>query len=200
MNTIVAFSGSTSNPSKTTALVENIVQKAAQVYDIETITYTMADLGQSLGLAHRAEDLSQETRKIINKIGQADALIIGSPVYKGSYPGLFKHFIDLMEPELLYAKPIILAASGGGDRHALMVEHQLRPLFGFFMAHSLPTAIYAATRDFGDEHAIISADLTMRIDKAVSQLAPFLHKNTNNTVDFTLESQNRTVPSIKITA
>ena len=106
----------------------------------------------------------------------ADALVIGSPVYKGSYPGLFKHFIDLIEPERLYGKPVLLSATGGGDRHALMVEHQLRPLFGFFMAHSLPTAIYAAARDFGPDNEIRSQDLIARIDKAVNQFTPFIKK------------------------
>ena len=110
----------------------------------------------------------------------ADALVIGSPVYKGSYPGLFKHFIDLIEPERLYGKPVLLSATGGGDRHALMVEHQLRPLFGFFMAHSLPTAIYAAARDFGPDNEIRSQDLITRIDKAVNQFTPFIKKQPSD--------------------
>ncbi|MHC5306486.1 FMN reductase [Bartonella sp. LJL80] len=182
MSKIIAFSGSTSRPSKTSALLHEIGQKAARHYDAEVTFYDMSDVGPSLGIAQRTCELALGARNIIDELASADALIIGSPVYKGSYPGLFKHFIDLIEPELLYGKPILLAASGGGDRHALMVEHQLRPLFGFFMAHSLPTAIYAAARDFNDSGEIATADLLLRIDKAISQLAPFLppkaHKPT----------------------
>ena len=44
----------------------------------------------------------------------------------------------------------MLTATGGGERHALIVEHQLRPLFGFFEAFTLPTAVYATDRDFAD--------------------------------------------------
>jgi FMN reductase len=80
--------------------------------------------------------------------------------------------IDLIEPHELRAKPIIITATGGGDRHALMVEHQLRPLFGFFMAHTLPTAVYASDRDFTD-YRVASEPLSRRIGEVVSELAAF---------------------------
>lgn len=87
---------------------------------------------------------------MIRTIIEADALVVGSPTYKGSYTGLFKHVIDLLDPADLRGKPIVLTATGGGDRHSLVVEHQLRPLFAFFEAFVTPTAIYASGRDFID--------------------------------------------------
>nr|WP_086998787.1 NAD(P)H-dependent oxidoreductase [Rhizobium sullae] len=111
-------------------------------------------------------------RYVIDAIVSADVLVIGSPTYKGSYPGLFKHLIDLIDPHELRAKPIIITATGGGDRHALMVEHQLRPLFGFFMSHTLPTALYASDRDFAD-YEVSSEPLSKRISEVVSELAAF---------------------------
>lgn len=174
MTKVIVFSGSFNRPSKTTALVNFIGEKVAQKFDSNVLTYDLLDAGTSLGLAQRASDLDRQGQQIIDELTAADALVIGSPVYKGSYPGLFKHFIDLIEPERLFGKPVLLAATGGGDRHALMVEHQLRPLFGFFMAHSLPTAIYAAPRDFSAGNDIASPELIARIDKAVDQFSPFI--------------------------
>ncbi|MGO7902642.1 NAD(P)H-dependent oxidoreductase, partial [Rhizobium ruizarguesonis] len=69
-------------------------------------------------------------------------------------------------------KPIIITATGGGDRHALMVEHQLRPLFGFFMAHTLPTAVYASYHDFTD-YAVSSDALLARITYVIGEFAAF---------------------------
>ena len=106
------------------------------------------------------------------EVTQADLLLIGSPTFKGSYPGLFKHFIDLIQPEALRGKPVLIAATGGGDRHALMVEHQLRPLFGFFMAHTLPTSVYASTADFL-EYRVSAPALSARIDEAVTDIGAF---------------------------
>ena len=176
MGKVIVFSGSFNRPSKTTALVNYIGKEVAKKFGTEVVTYDLLDVGNTLGLAQRADKLEPKGQQIIEELTLADALVIGSPVYKGSYPGLFKHFIDLIEPERLYGKPVLLSATGGGDRHALMVEHQLRPLFGFFMAHSLPTAIYAAARDFGPNNEIQSQDLVSRIAKAVDQFTPFLKK------------------------
>jgi FMN reductase len=83
---------------------------------------------------------------------------------------LFKQLFDLVEPTALRGKPVLLAATGGGDRHALVIEHQLRPLFGFFEAATLATGVYAAERDFADG-APASPALLERIDRAVDQLA-----------------------------
>lgn len=178
MSKIVAFSGSYNKPSKTFSLVENIAKNAAERHGSAVQYYDMQDLGSSLGLAQHVNDLDEHAKKIIDAMANADALIIGSPVYKGSYPGLFKHFFDLLDPAMLYGKPILLAASGGGQRHALMVEHQLRPLFGFFMAHSLPTAIYASSQDYSEDSKIISTELLTRINQAVGEFSPFIGRNS----------------------
>jgi FMN reductase len=98
--------------------------------------------------------------------------VVGSPTYKGSYTGLFKHFFDLVDPLALQGKPVILTATGGGERHALIVEHQLRPLFGFFMAHTLPTAVYAADRDFSD-YRLASDPIQRRAEQTVDELGAF---------------------------
>ena len=94
--------------------------------------------------------------------------MVGSPVYKGSYTGLFKHLFDLIDPAALAGKPVLLTATGGGDKHALVIEHQMRPLFGFFEAFTLPTGVYASGADFSDG-VPASPALLSRIDRALSQ-------------------------------
>ena len=117
------------------------------------------------------DDLDPQVRAIVDSILTADALVVGSPVYKGSYTGLFKHLFDLIEPAALAGKPVLLTATGGGEKHALVVEHQLRPLFGFFEAATVPTGIYASAADFAEGQPTAPA-LLARIDRAVAQLCP----------------------------
>src|SRR5205807_2048445 len=88
-------------------------------------------------------DLDSQAQPILAQILAAEVLVVGSPTYKGSYTGLFKHFFDLIDPAALRGKPVLLTATGGGDRHALIVEHQLRPLFGFFEAFALVAVLTA---------------------------------------------------------
>jgi FMN reductase len=169
---LVGLAGSFNRPSKTYALVSHVADLASGQYGFAQTIYDLTDVGPSLGQAQWRKDLDDTAKRVIDDIVSADALIIGSPTYKGSYPGLFKHLIDLIDPHELRAKPIIITATGGGDRHALMVEHQLRPLFGFFMAHTLPTAVYASDRDFTD-YKVASEPLADRIGEVVGELSAF---------------------------
>lgn len=167
----VGFAGSLNRPSKTRALVDLATARAAAAFGATASTYDLTDLQPSLGAAATLEDLDGPTRAIVAAILSADALIVGSPVYKGSYTGLFKHLFDLVDPTALAGKPVLLTATGGGEKHALVIEHQLRPLFGFFEADTLPTGIYAAAADFAD--SIPAAPrLLARVDRAIAQFAP----------------------------
>ena len=148
--TVVGFSGNFTRPSKTRGFVEHVVRDIAVHNNLSASTYDIEDVGASLGSAKWARDLDQQARDVLDKVVNADVLVVGSPTYKGSYTGLFKHFFDLIDPAALRGKPIVLTATGGGERHALIVEHQLRPLFGFFEAFALPTAVYATDKDFTD--------------------------------------------------
>ncbi len=141
---IVAFAGSLHRPSRTRALLEAIGAEVARGLHADLRVFDLVDAGPGLAGSFDRATLTLPARRIVDAIESADALIVGSPVYKGSYTGLFKHVFDLVEPDRLAGKPVVLAASGGGPRHALVVEHALRPLFGFFTALTIPTAVYAA--------------------------------------------------------
>ncbi|GGG41534.1 FMN reductase [Chelatococcus composti] len=146
---IVAVSGNTHRPSRTRLLVEAIAAEVGSWRSIDLEVFDLVDIGEEIGAFSRAA-LGPRAAAIIRTIAAADGLIVGSPVYKGSYTGLFKHLFDLVEPQALAGKPVIASATGGGHRHALVVEHQLRPLFGFFGAHTVPTGVYASAEDFAD--------------------------------------------------
>ncbi|MBB5399817.1 MsuE subfamily FMN reductase [Paraburkholderia sp. JPY162] len=106
-------------------------------------------------------------------IETADALIVASPVYRASYTGLFKHLFDLVHHETLFDVPVLLAATGGSERHALVIDHQLRPLLSFFQAHTLPLGVYGSEADFND-HRVSSPLLSERIALAIERAAPLI--------------------------
>ena len=75
----------------------------------------------------------------------------------------------------LVGTPVLLAATGGGERHALIIEHQLRPLFGFFQALTLPIGVYASTTDFAN-YELTSPDVARRVVQAVDRSLPLIEQ------------------------
>lgn len=168
-NLIVGFSGNIARPSSTRRFVEGVAEGLAERSGLKHQVFDVEDLGPSLAAARSVADLDPAARRVIRTIIEAEALVIGTPTYKGSYTGLFKHVFDLLDPADLRGKPVILTATGGGDRHSLIVEHQLRPLFAFFEAFVVPTAIYASSRDFIE--GVPSPAIHGRVNQALSEAA-----------------------------
>ena len=96
-------------------------------------------------------------------------------MYRASFTGLFKHLFDFVGQYELVGTPVLLAATGGGERHALIIEHQLRPLFGFFQALTLPIGVYASDDDFA-EHELVSPDVVRRVSQAVDRSLPLVEQ------------------------
>jgi FMN reductase len=170
---IVGVSGSLREPSKTTALVRELIAGVAAREQVETRLIEVATLGPLFAGALRREDLQPEVEDALRAIETADLLIVASPVYRASFTGLFKHLFDFVGQYALVGTPVLLAATGGGERHALILEHQLRPLFGFFQALTLPVGVYASDTDF-DGYVLTSDAVKGRIDQAVTRSLPLV--------------------------
>ena len=121
----------------------------------------------------RSDQLDEEGKDIVRAVETADILVVGSPVYRASYSGALKHLFDLVHFEALAGKPVILAATGGTPLHGLMIDHQLRPLFAFFKALTLPTSIYALESDF-TAYSISNPDVRARINLSLAALEAVL--------------------------
>ncbi len=173
---IVAFSANIHRPSRSYALSEMIAGRIAARTGGELTHYDILDAGPGLGAALIRDQLTPEALKVIEAIETCDVLVVTTPVYKGSYTGLFKHLFDFVGVNALTNKPVVLSATGGGQRHALVVEHQLRPLFGFFSALTIPTAVYAEDGSF-EHYQQTDPGILARIDMAVSQCAALVQRS-----------------------
>jgi FMN reductase len=163
---VVAISGSVQRPSRTLVLLQALVEKLGQQVPIEVRLIELAEVGPQFAGVLRREGLPAAVQEHLRAIERADLLIAASPVYRASYTGLFKHLFDFVHHEALRNVPVLLAATGGSERHALVIDHQLRPLFGFFQALSLPVGVYAAEADF-THYRISSTEVLERIERAV---------------------------------
>ncbi|PWC08557.1 FMN reductase [Mycetocola zhujimingii] len=176
---VVAVSGSLHIPSKTSALLDAILDRVAREQPIDAHIIELTAIGPEFAGALTREQLPPSVERELVRIENADLLIVASPVYRGSFTGLFKHLFDFVGQYSLVDKPVLVAATGGGDRHALILEHQFRPLFGFFQALTLPIGVYASNSDFTD-YALTSPAVQERIDLAVQRGLPFVRNRVRD--------------------
>ena len=176
---IVAVSGGLQRPSRTLALVEQLLEGLGDALPgAQTRLVELGELVPKFGSVLQRPHLPPEVESVLRDIETADLLLVASPIYRGSYTGLFKHLFDFVHHESLIDVPVLLAATGGSDRHALAIDHQLRPLFSFFQAHTLPIGVYATDKEF-DNYRVTSESLHARIALAVERAVPVLQQRSD---------------------
>jgi len=175
---VVAVSGTLSSPSKTDALVDAVLDELALVLPIERHVIRVSELGPLFAGALTRDQLDERVERELRAVEGADLLIAASPVYRASFTGLFKHFFDFVEQYALVDVPVLLAATGGSERHALILEHSLRPLFGFFQALTLPLGVYAHASDFTDRR-VTAPLLQERIRAAIARGLPLIRSSVD---------------------
>jgi FMN reductase len=162
---LVVVSAGLSVPSSTRLLGDRLAAAVGRAAEVDVQVVELRELAVEIaqnftnGFPGRALAAAQEA------VAGADGLIVVTPVFSASYSGLFKSFFDVLEPEALEGKPVLIAATGGSARHSLVLEHALRPLFAYLKAVVVPTGVYAASEDWGAE------GLDGRIERAAGELA-----------------------------
>jgi FMN reductase len=170
---LVLLSAGTGNPSSTRMLGDRIAQKtldllresdAPATIDVVELGPLAVEIARAMVSGVPSAELQAATRRL----AAADGVIAATPVYKAGVSGLFKSFVDLLDDDLLVAKPILLAATAGSPRHALVVDEQMRPLFAYLRALGLPTSVFAGPEDWG------ASELGERIERAAGELSVLL--------------------------
>lgn len=170
---VVAVSGGLQRPSKAAALAEHLLDLVADEFPCEQRLVELGQLAPQLAGAVWRSQLPDTVERELAAVERADVLVVVTPVYRGSYTGLFKHFFDFIHQDALIDKPVLLAATGGSERHALVIDHQLRPLFSFFQARTLPLGVYATDTDFVD-YRLQNEALIERARLAVQRALPLV--------------------------
>jgi FMN reductase len=175
MRQLLIVSAGTSEPSTTRMLADRIAAGSLErLRELEVPAVVeaveVAPLAVDVARTSVSGVPSAELRAAIELIAGADAVIAAAPVYKAGMSGLFKSFVDVLDNDLLIAKPVVLAATAGSSRHALVVDEQMRSLFAYMRALTMPTSVFAAPEDWG------SAELGERVRRAATELAVVIQR------------------------
>jgi FMN reductase len=166
---LVVVSAGTSDPSSTRLLADRTAQRVTELAATRghTVTVSAIDLREistDISTALVSQLVTPKLQKVITVLGEADGIIAAAPVYKAGPSGLFISFFDVLDNDLLIGKPVVLAATAGTARHALVADDQMRPMFAYLRTMTAPTSLFAAPEDWSDPA------LNKRIDRAVVEL------------------------------
>lgn len=170
---LVVVTAGVSRPSSTRLLADRLSAAAVDHAAVLGVHLTvrvveLRDLAHDL-MNHMLTGFPPEAlRDVLDDVAAADGLIAVTPVFNASYSGLFKSFFDVLEKDTLADKPVLIAATGGTARHSLALDHALRPLFAYLRAAVVPTAVFAASEDWGGDES--EGQLRGRIDRAGREL------------------------------
>jgi FMN reductase len=152
---LVVVTAGTSDPSATRMLADRAAARVGEVAERRGLTVTtqvvdLRELATEITTAMVSQLVGPKLRKAVDALGAADGVIASTPVYKAGASGLFTSFFQVLDNDLLIAKPVILAATAGTARHALVVDDQLRTLFAYLRTTVVATSLFAAPEDWSD--------------------------------------------------
>lgn len=175
---ITVLSAGLGVPSSSRLLADQLAAAAKQ--RLETAGYEVAvDL---LELRDLAVDIANNfvtgyagprLADAIAAVEASDGIVAVTPVFSASYSGLFKSFVDVLDPKSLDGKAVLLGATGGTDRHQMVLEYAMRPLFSYLRTRTAATAVFAGPQDWGSTDDG-GTPLSTRIDRAAGEFSRLL--------------------------
>jgi len=166
---VAVVTAGTSDPSSTRLLADRVAQRVEAIADRHghaaiTSVIELREIATDVTTALTSQLITPRLQQAIDALAAADGVIAATPVYKAAASALFTSFIHVLDNDLLIAKPVVLAATAGTARHALVADQEMRPLFAFLRAMTVPTSLFAAPEDWSDPA------LANRIDRAAVEL------------------------------
>jgi len=179
--TLAVVSAGTSDPSATRLLADRAAERAVALAARHQNTVTVSvielrELASDISTALTSQLVTPKLRQAITVLGQADGIIAAAPVYKAGPSGLFTSFFHVLDNDLLIAKPVVLVATAGTARHALVADDQMRPMFAYLRTMTAPTSLFAAPEDWGDPA------LASRTDRAALELVLLMESGIANAI------------------
>jgi len=166
---LVVVSAGTGDPSSTRLLADRIAERASALAAGHGNAVTVSgielrDITADISTSLTSQLITPKVQQAVTALAEADGIVAASPVYKAGPSGLFISFFHALDNDLIIAKPVVLAATAGTARHALVADDQMRPMFAYLRALTAPTSVFAAPEDWGDPA------LNKRIDRAALEL------------------------------
>ncbi|MEB3071740.1 CE1759 family FMN reductase [[Mycobacterium] vasticus] len=172
---LIVISGGLREPSSTRLLADRLgaavrAELASGDIEADIEVIELRQFARAITDAMLAGFASPELEEVFDAIAGCDGVIAVTPTFNATFSGLFKSFFDVLPEQTLEGTPVLIAATGGTERHSLVLDHALRPMFCYLHALVSPTGVFAATSDFGAQ------GLSVRITRAANDFTALLRR------------------------
>ena len=173
--------GGTSDPSTTRMLSDQTAGRVLEITKqrgstLHARAIDLKPLANDIATALTTGLLTPALEQAVDTLRTADGIIASTPIYKAGASALFTGFFQVLDNDLLIGKPVILAATAGTARHALVIDDQIRPLFAYLRTLVVPTSLFATADDWS------SPEMSTRVDRAATELALLIESGFANQV------------------
>jgi FMN reductase len=148
MAKLVAILGSVTPPGRMLNAITWTIEASRAVHGLETALINLADYRIAFADGRPPEQYGDDTASLLARIQEADAILMASPVYRGTFTGALKNLLDHLPIEALAGKPIGIVAMGATTHHYLGIDWHLRDVLAWFGAIVAPTSVYLSSSDF----------------------------------------------------
>jgi FMN reductase len=175
---ITVLSAGLGVPSSTRLLADQLASAATQQlnaagYEASVDVVELRDLAVDIANNFVTGYAAPRLAEVIGAVEASDGIIAVTPVFSASYSGLFKSFIDVLDPKSLDGKAVLLGATGGTDRHQMVLDYAMRPLFSYLRTRITATAVFAGPQDWGNTDDG-GTPLSARVERAATEFARLL--------------------------
>ncbi|NIK10992.1 NADPH-dependent FMN reductase [Alkalibacillus almallahensis] len=163
---VVALSGSIVGSKTRTAMDYTMASIEKQYSEIETTLIDLKDYDIQFSDGRHYLDYPSDTKYVTQTIMEADAIIIGTPIFQASIPATLKNIFDLLPVDAFRDKVVGMLATAGSAKHYLILEQQLKSILGYMKAQIVQSYVFIEEIDF-DQKQIVNDDVLARIDRLV---------------------------------
>jgi FMN reductase len=191
---ITVLSAGLGVPSSSRLLADQLAGAARQHltaagYDVTVDVVELRDLAVDIANNFVTGYAAPRLAEVIAGVEASDGIIAVTPVFSASYSGLFKSFIDVLDPKSLDGKAVLLGATGGTDRHQMVLDYAMRPLFSYLRTRIAATAVFAGPQDWGNTDDG-GTSLSGRVERAAAEFSRLLEGAQPGTKQVPLVSQS----------
>ncbi len=133
----------TNRPDSNSRRVARNVEEVYAALNVPLRVLDLAALPPEIFAATSYGEKPASFRPFSERILSASGVIIVTPEYNGSFPGVLKYFIDMLKfPESFEKRPVCFVGLSAGIWGALRSIEQLQLIFGYRNAYLYPERVF----------------------------------------------------------